>query len=94
MGSGKKNDRSLWIVVVLGFSLLPLLFGLVSFVSSGFDLLSSIEQEGIILSLGIVALGFVIFFFGVFYVISTFYFFKRHRKFNTFTFKGLTNYCC
>lgn len=74
LGSGKKNDRSVWIVAIVGISLLPILFSLLSFVSTGYDLLSSIQQEGIILSLGVVAMGFIIFFFGVFYVISTFYF--------------------
>lgn len=74
-GTGKKKDRTnMWMLGIVAVSLLPVLIGLITFISKGYNLLNPLQQTGIILSLGIVASGFVIFFFGIFYVISTFYF--------------------
>ena len=51
-----------------------MMIGLGFFISSILDLLRQIGQEGVILSWGIAINSAVIFIFGVFYIISTFYF--------------------
>ena len=47
---------------------------MVYFISMLYDALQIIGQQGIILSLGIAATSFTIFFFGIFYVINVFYY--------------------
>lgn len=70
---GSKLKTALLTVLVI-CSFLPLAIMLGFFVSELYEALSIIDQEGIILSLGFVAVSLIIFFFGVFYVMGTFYF--------------------
>lgn len=58
--------------VAAGFG--PLIALYVKLLNQGFDLLAPIGQAGAILTLGIVLVSAMIFFFGIFYIINTFYF--------------------
>lgn len=73
LGTGKSKRNAYVMLGILCLSLAPMFFGLIRFIQSSFDYLAGIGQEGVILSLGVVATGMVIFFMGIFYVISTFY---------------------
>jgi|BioPla2DNA2_1021312.scaffolds.fasta_scaffold09548_1 ABC-2 type transport system permease protein len=72
--TGKKKVRQIIFIILISLCFVPLLIGLSVFISTMYDALKVVEQEGIILSLGIAVSSFVIFFFGVFYVINIFYF--------------------
>lgn len=72
-GIGKKRPMLL-MLAVLGLAFTPLVIQLVDFIAKVYDILSGIQQEGIIFSFGLALTSFVIFFFGIFYVINTFYF--------------------
>lgn len=71
---GKKINSQMLIILLVGLSLLPVMISLVNFIATTYDSLSTIGQEGIIVSLGIAAGSMIIFFFGVFAIINTFYF--------------------
>lgn len=62
----------LWIVVAV--CLAPTLYLYVRLLMQGFDLLAPLGQQGAILTFGLVMVSSIIFFFGIFYVISFFYF--------------------
>jgi len=47
---------------------------IVKFLSLAYESLLNIGQQGVMLSLGLTVSAFVIFFFGIFYVLNTFYF--------------------
>lgn len=70
-GSKVKNALLKMVLIVC---FLPLAIMLGAFVSELYDVLSLIEQQGIILSLGFVSVSLIVFFFGIFYVMGTFYF--------------------
>lgn len=72
--TGKKKVRQIIFIVLIAVCFLPLFISLSLFVSTMYDALRAIEQEGVILSLGVAATSFTIFFFGVFYVINIFYY--------------------
>ncbi len=71
----EKKDR--WFILLLGFAILgaiPLLYGLVSLVQEAYDALKPIGQQRALLNLGILSGQLVILIFGIFYVVSAFYF--------------------
>ncbi len=71
----KKKSRSQWIllaIIVLAFA--PMIGQLAYFTSSIYNVLSAVGIQGIILSMALTLSAFVIFFFGIFYVMNTFYF--------------------
>lgn len=71
----EKKDR--WLVPLIVFSLmgaLPLLFGLVYFIKEMYFTLRPLEQEHAILAMGLLAGQFIILVFGIYYVLSAFYF--------------------
>ncbi len=70
----KKINPQLLLMIFIGVSFLPMAIGLAYLVSGMVDALAQIGQEGIILSLGIGITAFTIFFFGIFYIMNTFYF--------------------
>lgn len=57
-------------------ALLPMLIGIGHYTSIMYDILSKINQEGILIAMGLSTTSMVIFFFGIFYIISVFYFSK------------------
>lgn len=77
-GNADKKQRIktilLWVFVII--CLLPLLISFIYLMNTSYDTLVKIHQEGILLGLGIAAICLVIFFFGIFQVINTFYFSK------------------
>ena len=76
--SMKKNSKikkaALWILILL--ALLPTIKLFSIFVSSAYDYLYKIGQQGLILSLGISFTSIFIFFFAIFYSINVLYFSK------------------
>ncbi len=72
--TGKKKVRQIIFIILIALCFVPLFISLSFFVSTMYDALKVIEQEGLILSLGVAITSFTIFFFGVFYVINIFYY--------------------
>lgn len=67
-------NRKLLLYLIVGLSFLPLEITIVSMTASIYDALAQIGQQGVILSLGIIAVSFIMFFFGILYVLNVFYF--------------------
>ena len=74
--NGKKPiiSKNILMLILIGLAFLPLAINIVLMVSFIYDTLVPIGQQGVILSLGITAVSFIMFFFGIFYVINVFYF--------------------
>ena len=75
--SKKKNKKQikgilLGLLLILAFT--PLAIGFGEFVSEAYDGLQAIGQEAVILGFGLSVVSVVIFFFGIFYAMSVFYF--------------------
>jgi ABC-2 type transport system permease protein len=71
----EKKDR--WLVPLIGFSLLgvfPMLYGLVHFIKDMYSMLKPMGQERALLALGILAGQLLILIFGIYYIVSAFYF--------------------
>jgi len=66
--------KKIGLGLIIAVSLAPTIWLYCKILIQGFDLLSSIGQEGAILTLGLVLVCSIIFFFGIFYVISFVYF--------------------
>jgi ABC-2 type transport system permease protein len=60
------------ILLVVAF--LPLMYSFGNMVSFMYDALAPVEQEGVILGMGLAMVSLIIFLFGIFYVINVFYF--------------------
>ncbi|MBP1157520.1 MULTISPECIES: hypothetical protein [unclassified Paenibacillus] len=74
---GKKKRRlplHIILPVLLLIALMPLMYAFASMVSSVYDSLKSMGQEGVIPGLGLATTSAVIFMFGIFYIINVFYF--------------------
>jgi len=71
---GKKRMSQLIVIAALVLAFLPLAGNIAHFASVAYDIFAEIGQEGVILSIGSTLSAFTIFFFGLFYVINTFYF--------------------
>ncbi|MDA8442770.1 MAG: hypothetical protein M0Z55_10405, partial [Peptococcaceae bacterium] len=70
----KKRVRQSLLIVLLGLCFVPLVINITQFVANMYDSLATVGETGILLSLGITLSSFVIFFFGLFYCMNTFYF--------------------
>jgi len=71
----EKKDR--WLIPLIGLaalSVVPLLYGVILTVQNVYDVLKPMGQERALLSLGFLAGQFLILLFGIYYVISAFYF--------------------
>ncbi|MHC1721498.1 MAG: transporter [Clostridiaceae bacterium] len=73
-GNKKRINRKYLLAIVMLLAFMPLITSLASFVSMAFDVLSPMEQQGIILAVALPAVAFFVFFFGIMYIINTFYF--------------------
>lgn len=73
---GKKQgiNKNTIMYILIGLAFLPLAINIVYAVSFVYDSLVTIDQQGVILSLGIAASSLVMLIFGIFYVINVFYF--------------------
>lgn len=69
-----KKFKMILLFIVLAVGLMPMAYGIISFLRSAYDGLATVGEEGVLLSLGIGVSAFVIFFFGLFYTMNTFYF--------------------
>ncbi|QUH25929.1 putative ABC transporter permease subunit [Serpentinicella alkaliphila] len=72
--NNKLNIKTIAIVGLIILSFLPIVINLIRFLNYTYDVLVVIGQEGVLISLGIVITGLLVFFLGLFYIISTFYF--------------------
>lgn len=70
----KKLPKTIALIVLLAVSFLPLVGSFVAMSVSSYNSLAKIGQEGVILSFGVTAACLVVFIFGIFYVMATFYF--------------------
>jgi ABC-2 type transport system permease protein len=73
LNSNVKNIALLAVIVV---SMLPLVGGIAALVWSSYGIFKSIGQEGLILASGLLSVGMIVLFFGIFYVMNVFYFSK------------------
>lgn len=69
-----KYLKKLGLGIIVMAALAPTLYLYIWLLIRGFDLLAPIGQQGAILTLGLVMVSSIIFFFGIFYVINFFYF--------------------
>jgi len=74
--SGKTGilDRKLVLYLIIALALLPLVASIITMTVSIYDVLAQIGQHGVIISLSIIAISFMMFFFGIIYVMNVFYF--------------------
>ena len=72
-----REEKDRWLVPLIGFSLLgvfPILYGLVHFIKDMYSILKPMGQERALLALGILAGQLLVLIFGIYYIISAFYF--------------------
>lgn len=77
-GSGWK---SILLIVAMLFGMMPMLTSMVWFLSAMYDGLAIFGQESVLLGLGLALVSFTIMLFGVFYVLSVFYYAKDIEHF-------------
>ncbi|ARF70043.1 hypothetical protein B7C51_22605 [Paenibacillus larvae subsp. pulvifaciens] len=71
----KKEDLKLLLLVLfIVVGLIPLAYLLFSFISNLHEGLAQLGQQGILLGIGITAGSFIVFIFGIYYVMNVFYF--------------------
>lgn len=76
-GSGKSSKsriKAVLLSVLILVSFLPMIIGIGTLAFGGYHVLSDIQQEGLILGMGFSLSSLIVFFFGIFYVMSFFYF--------------------
>lgn len=71
-----KMPKKLILLILIGICFLPIVISIGYSLGLVYDILAPIQQQGIILGLGITAASVIIFIFGIFLVINTFYFSK------------------
>lgn len=70
----KKLPKTIALIVLMAVAFLPMVAAFVAMAAATYAGLLQIGQEGLILEIGVLASCLVIFVFGIFYVMSTFYF--------------------
>lgn len=70
----KKLPKTIGLLVLLALGFIPMIASFVAMAASSYNGLAMINQEGLIVSLGVVASCLIVFVFGIFYVMATFYF--------------------
>jgi ABC-2 type transport system permease protein len=70
----KKLPKTIALLVLMAVGFLPMVAAFVAMAASSYSSLVQMNQEGYILVMGVSAASLVIFVFGIFYVMSTFYF--------------------
>lgn len=73
---GKKQLKSILLAIVVLVAFAPMALGILTLAYNGYGMLAGLQQEGLILEIGFTVASMVIFFFGIFYVMSVFYFSK------------------
>ena len=79
-----QNKKRLWEPIVIAVALIPtaafLVYGYISLLSATFDQMAPLGQSHIILTFAIAISSILVLFFGIFWIISTFYFSKDLEK--------------
>jgi ABC-2 type transport system permease protein len=70
----KKQTKGILLGVILAIAFTPMAIGFGEFISTAYDGLHKVNQEAVILGFGLAIVSVVIFFFGIFYAMSIFYF--------------------
>ncbi len=70
----KKLPKTIALIVLMVVAFLPMMGSFVMMAAASYGAFAKMGQEGLILEMGIIAACFIIFVFGIFYVMSTFYF--------------------
>lgn len=75
---GKINSRlkNAALMIIIAVSMLPIVAGIAALVWNSYGLFKSIGQEGLILGSGLLSVGMIVLFFGIFYIMNVFYFSK------------------
>jgi len=73
-GNSKKFNKAVLLGIIMIIAFIPIISTFVTVVLKIYDPLKGIGQEGFILGLAIPITCFIIFFFGIFYTVNTFYF--------------------
>ncbi|HWQ30640.1 MAG TPA: hypothetical protein VN549_06590, partial [Negativicutes bacterium] len=73
---GKKQLKNILLTIIILVAFAPMALGILTLAFTGYGMLAGLQQEGLILEAGFTAASMVIFFFGIFYVMSVFYFSK------------------
>jgi len=73
---GKKQIKGILLTILIIVAFLPMVAGIGTLAYGGYGMLAEIQQEGLILNLGLSVVSMAVFFFGIFYVMSVFYFSK------------------
>lgn len=71
---GKSNVKKIILYILLAICFLPIVFMVVAFTASAAFAFSKIHQEALVLALGLAVSCVIVGFFGIFYVMSTYYF--------------------
>ncbi len=70
----KKLPKTIALLVLIAVGFLPMVAAFVAMAASSYNSLVQMNQEGYILVMGVSAASLIVFLFGIFYVMSTFYF--------------------
>jgi len=70
----KKLPKTIAFIVLIAIAFIPMIFGFAAMAKASYEELIKINQEGLLLELVISVSNFIIFIFGFFYVLNTFYF--------------------
>jgi len=74
--NGKISVKGIVLSAIIFAAFLPMMFGIGALTMAGYDVFKEIQQESIILGTGFSITSMAIFFFGIFYVMSIFYYSK------------------
>jgi ABC-2 type transport system permease protein len=70
----KKLPKTIALLVLMAAAFMPMVAAFVAMAATSYSSLVQMNQEGYILVMGVSAASLIVFFFGIFYVMSTFYF--------------------
>lgn len=70
----RKLPKTIALIILMVVAFIPMIAGFVTVAAVSYEGLARVNQEGLILELGVLASSLVIFIFGFSYVLSTFYF--------------------
>lgn len=75
---GKINSKlkNAALMIIIAVSMLPIVAGIAALVWNSYGVFKSIGQEGLILGSGLLSVGMIVLFFGIFYIMNVFYFSK------------------
>lgn len=72
--NGKVNVKQLLLLLLIVVAFLPLAGSIGTIVAVIYDVLAELNQEAVVLGIGFAVVSMAVFFFGIFYIMSVFYF--------------------